>query len=142
MTVEANAALVRRFVDQLRNGWTATLMEEFYAADYQRHLNPNAAPLTPDGQRQRGARFREAFPDAYATLEDVVAERDRVAFRMTIRGTHQGQFQGIAPTGRKVDVSFLGVVRIRDKKFVEEWGGLDLFDLLEQLGRTSTVTEV
>ena len=141
MTAEGNAALVRRFVEQLHHGWTADLMREFYATDYRRHLNPSAAPLTPEAQCERGMRFRTAFPDAHATLDDVVADAERVAFRMTIRGTHQGEFQGIAPTGTRVAVSFIAVVHIRDDKFVEEWGGLDVFDLLQQLSRPNEATK-
>jgi predicted ester cyclase len=54
-------------------------------------------------------------------------------YRLTIRGTHRAEFQGIPATGRHVTVSFLGIVRIAEGKLVEEWGGLDLFDLRTQL---------
>jgi predicted ester cyclase len=55
----------------------------------------------------------------------MLAERDRVAYRGTIRGTHRGSFLGIEPTGRRVTVSFFAIVRVADGKLVEEWGGLD-----------------
>jgi predicted ester cyclase len=58
---------------------------------------------------------------------------DRVAYRLTIHGTHQGAFQGIPPTGKHVTVSFTAIVRIEDGRLVEEWGGLDLFDLRQQI---------
>jgi hypothetical protein len=67
------------------------------------------------------------------TLEDILAEDDRVAYRLTITGAHQAVFQGIPPTGKHVTVSFTTIVRIADGRLIEEWGGLDLFDLWQQL---------
>ncbi len=137
MPAEQNKALVRRLHAQLRNGWTPAVMEEFFSPGYRRYLNPRAVPLTPEDQRQRATRLRNAFPDAEATLEDVVAEGDRVAYRLTIRGTHRGEFLGVPPTGKQVAVSFFAIVRIENGKLAEEWGGLDVFDLLQQLTPTS-----
>lgn len=133
MSAEENKALVRRFLERLRDGWSPGVIEEFFAPSYRRYLNPTTAPLTPDGQRARANRLRAAFPDATATLEDILADGDRVAYRLTIRGTHQGAFQGIPPTGKHVTVSFTAIVRIEDGRLVEEWGGLDLFDLRQQI---------
>jgi predicted ester cyclase len=132
-TLEENKALVRRFLERAQAGWSDEVMKEFFAPGYRRHLTPTTVPLTPAGQQARAGLLREAFPDAAATLDDLVAEGDRVVFRLTIRGIHRGPFREIPPTGRHVTVSFLGVVRISDGKFVEEWGGLDLYDLRQQL---------
>jgi len=137
MPAEQNKALVRRLHAQLRNGWTPAVMEEFFSPGYRRYLNPRAVPLPPEDQRQRATRLRNAFPDAEATLEDVVAEGDRVAYRLTIRGTHRGEFLGVPPTGKQVAVSFFAIVRIENGTLAEEWGGLDVFDLLQQLTPTS-----
>jgi predicted ester cyclase len=133
MSAEKNKALVRRLLERLRNGWTPAVIEEFFAPSYRRHLTPTTAPLTREGQRERANRLRAAFPDATVTLEDIYAQGDRVAYRLIIRGTHQGAFQGIPPTGKTVTVSFTAIVRIEDGRLVEEWGGLDLFDLRQQL---------
>ena len=133
MTAEANKALVRRLLEKLRGDWRADVIEEFYAPGYRRYLNPTTPPLTAEAHLARAARLRAGFPDSTATLEDILAENDRVAFRLTIRGTHQGGFQGIPPTGRRVTVSFTAIVRIENGKLVEEWGGLDLFDLCRKL---------
>jgi len=138
MSVEENKALVRRLLERVRDGWSPAVIEEFFAPSYRRHLNPTTAPLTPLGQQARANRLRAAFPDATATLEDIFAEGDRVAYRLTIRGTHQGAFQGIAPTGKHVTVSFTAIVRIQGGRLVEEWGGLDLFDLRQQLEAVPT----
>ena len=138
MSAEENKALVRRLLERVRDGWSHAVIEEFFAPSYRRHLNPTTAPLTPVGQQGRANRLRAAFPDATATLEDMFAEGDRVAYRLTIRGTHQGAFQGISPTGKNVTVSFTAIVRIEDGRLVEEWGGLDLFDLRQQLEAGAT----
>lgn len=108
MTAEENKALVRRLLDRIRDKgtWDQAIMEEFFSPSYRRHLTPMAPPLTAEGQRERAARLRTAFPDARATLEDIVAEGDRVAYRLTIRGTHEGAFLGVAPTQKRVTVSF------------------------------------
>lgn len=66
-------------------------------------------------------------------LEDIFAEGDRVAYRLTISGVHHAVFQGIPPTGKHVTASFTAIVRIADGRLIEEWGGLDLFDLRQQL---------
>lgn len=133
MSAEENKALVRRVLAAVRDGWTHAVIEEFFAPDYRRHLTPTGPHLTREGQRERASRLRVAFPDAAATLEDIVAEGDRVAYRLTIRGTHRGAFLGVAPTGRRVAVAFFAIVRVERSKLVEEWGGLDQIDLLRQL---------
>jgi predicted ester cyclase len=133
MSAEENKALVRRLLERVRGGWGADVIQEFFAPSYRRYLNPTTPPLTREGQRDRANRLRAAFPDATVTLEDIFAEGDRVAYRLTIRGTHRDAFQGIPPTGKDVTVSFTAIVRIEDRRLVEEWGGLDLFDLRQQL---------
>jgi predicted ester cyclase len=137
MAPEGNKALVRRLLEEVRHGWSPAVMEEFFSPRYRRHLNPTAAPLTAEGQRHRASILRAAFPDARTTIEDMFAEGDRVAYRLTIRGTHRGVFRDIPPTGRHVTVSVTAIVRVEDNKVAEEWGGLDLFDLLQQLAPKS-----
>ena len=139
MPESENKALVRRLLEELRDGWHPATIEKYFAPDYQRHLTATSTPLTRDEQRQRAIRLRVAFPDAQATLEDIFAEGDRVAYRLTIRGTHTGEFLGVPAAGRRVAVSFIAIVRIVDGKLVEEWGGLDQPDLIRQMrGSPST----
>lgn len=133
MSVEDNKALVRRVLAEVRDGWTPAVIDQFFAPDYRRHLTPAGPHLTREEQRERASRLRAAFPDADAALEDMVAEGDRVAYRLTIRGTHRGSFLSVAATGRRVMVSFFAIVRVENGKLAEEWGGLDQVDLLRQL---------
>ena len=139
MSVEENKSLVRRYLDEVWNQRNPAAVDEFLAPDYRRYLSPIAAPLTRDGQRQRLTGFRAAFPDVHLTLEDVFAEGDRVAFRVTLRGAHHGVFQGIPATGRAVVVSTLDVVRVENGNLAEHWGGPDLWGLLQQLGAVISV---
>lgn len=68
---------------------------------------------------------RNAFPDLSVAVEDIMAEGDRVAARVTMRGTHRGEFQGIAPTGKRVEVKAIDMFRISDGRIVEHWGHAD-----------------
>ena len=78
--------------------------------------------------------MREGFPDIQWTLEEMVAEGDKVAGRFTMRGTHQGIFFGIPPTGRMIAVQAMNIYRISDGQFVEEHGQPDMLGLLQQIG--------
>lgn len=131
---EQNKALILQYIDQVWGKENIAAVEEFLSADYKRYLSPVSEPLNLEGQKQRLIGFRTAFPDAQITVEDIFAEGDRVVFRSIMRGTHQGAFQGIPPTGRNITVGLLDVIRIENRKFIEHWGGPDLFDLIKQLG--------
>ena len=92
MSAEENKSLVRRYVEQILNRGNMVVADELLAPDYKRYISPAAVPLTAEIQKQRLAGIRTAFPDWHLTPEDMIAEGDRVAFRGTIRGTHQGAF--------------------------------------------------
>lgn len=134
MSVSENKALLRRYVREVWEKQNPAAVKEFLASNYRRHASPDAAPLNLNDQVQRLIGFRTAFPDIQIVVEEVIAEGDLIAFRSTMRGTHKGEFFGIAPTGRQVTVGLIDVIRVKDSKFVEQWGGPDLFDLLRQLG--------
>lgn len=137
MSADDNRALVRRFLAEVRDGWTQAVIEQFFAPDYRRHLSPTGPHLTREEQGERTSRLRVAFPDADVALEDILAEGDRVAYRLTIRGTHQGSFLGVPATGRRVMVSFFAIVRVENGKLAEERGGLGQVDLCRQLREPS-----
>ena len=134
MSLEENKALVRRYVAEVINGGNLDGLDEFLGPQYKRYLAPSAPPLAPETQRQRLAGLRAAFPYIHLATEDMIAEGDRVAFRGTLTGTHQGEFLGIAATLKQIRVFASDVVRVEGGKFAEHWGGPDLFVLLQQLG--------
>jgi ketosteroid isomerase-like protein len=133
VTTEENKALVRRYVEEAwHQGAPAA---PFFTPDYRRYpTGGDGPPLDGATQGARIAAFREAFPDLRFTLDDLVAEGDRVVFRATMRGTHAGPFRGVAATGRAIAVEIIDVVRVADGRFAEHWGGPDLLTLWRQLG--------
>ena len=93
--------------------------------------NPNRIKEVNQEVEQFATEVRTAFSDMRITVEDMIAEGDRVAARVTMRGIHQGEFQGIAPTGKRVQVRAIDMFRIADAKIVEHWGhGDDPTDIL------------
>ena len=130
-TVEANKALVVRFVEEFWSRGNLAAADELMAPDVVIH-SPEVGGIA--GLQAFNTALRTAFPDWYSTAEELVAEEDRVAERWTGRGTHQGEFQGIPPTGRQVAVPGVVFYRIRDGKIVEFRGSFDMLSMLQQLG--------
>ncbi len=134
MSTEENKALVRRYVQRILIDGDMAAADELLAPDYRRYTSASTAPLNVEAQKQRLAGLRAAFPGLQITIEDLIAEADRVTLRVTIRGAHKGTFLSIPPTGKSITVCGLDVVRIENGRFVEHWGGPDTFDILRQLG--------
>jgi predicted ester cyclase len=97
--------------------------------------HPFAGPV-PDPERvERGSvAMAEAFPDLRTAEADSVKERDKVAFRWLLSGTHEEEFMGVAATGRRVEVMGMDIVRVADGEIVEHWGEFDAMGLLRQIG--------
>ena len=140
-TAEGNAALLRRFVEEVINAGDEGLVPGFVGEDFVDHDPPPAA--TPDiaGLGRAFRRVRASFPDFRATVEDLVAEGDRVAYRWTFRGTHLGNFGGIPPTGREAEWSVIGIARFAEGKMVERWQRIDAAGLLGRLGGSTVVPQ-
>ena len=134
MSAEQHKATIRRYLDEAWNKGNVGIIDELMAPNYARYLPGAAAPLNREAQKQRILGFRRAFPDLTLTPEDLLAEGDRVAFRMLLRGTHQGEFLRVSPTGKQVVVGALDVARFENGKIVEQWGITDTLGLLQQLG--------
>jgi steroid delta-isomerase-like uncharacterized protein len=133
MSTEENRALVERFVEEFWNEGNAATADELFAPDAQIHL-PAGDVVNVDGLKGFAGAFRESFPDWHSTFEELVAEGDRVAERWTGRGTHRGELQGIAPTGKRVKVPGSVFYRIVEGKIVEFRGQLDMMGMMQQLG--------
>ena len=133
MSAEENKALVERFVEEFWNGGNLSAADELMAPDAQIHL-PAGEVVDVDGLKGFAGTFRGSFPDWHSTFEELVAEDDRVAERWTGRGTHRGELQGIAPTGKRVEVPGSVFYRIVGGKIVEFRGQLDMMGMMQQLG--------
>jgi steroid delta-isomerase-like uncharacterized protein len=133
MSTVDNKALVRRFWEGLVGTGDSTLADELLAPGYIVHYAGNP-PMDRDGFLQFLGALRTAFPDVAVTVEDLLAEGDEVAVRWTWRGTQQGPFLGIPPTGEAVAGSGIGLFRIANGRIVEDFVQEDTFGLLQQLG--------
>lgn len=130
--------LLERYFREVWGNGDADAVAQYLDASYVRHIAPALPPIDREQQVARLKNFRAAFPDIEIRLEAVVAEDDLVAFRSTMRGTHEGEFLGLAATGRTVTVGLIDIWRVANGCVVEQWGGPDMFDLLRQLGATFT----
>jgi predicted ester cyclase len=133
MSVEQNKALDRRYVEEVLDKGNLAVIDEIMAPDYIGHV-PGFPPSDREGDKQLIAMFRAAFPDLHFTLEDQIGEGDKVVHRLTARGTHTGEFQGIPPTGKQVTVTGININHFVEGKVVESWGIIDRVGLMQQLG--------
>jgi steroid delta-isomerase-like uncharacterized protein len=131
---DANKELLRRFYDEVINGRNLDLIDELLADDFVEHEEFPGIPPTREGVKQTFAMFYAAFPDIHFRVDDLVAEGDLVAARVTVTGTHQGEFMGIPATGRSVEIDVMDFVSYRDGKGTAHWGVSDMVSLLQQLG--------
>jgi steroid delta-isomerase-like uncharacterized protein len=134
MSTEENKAIDRRIVEGGFNTGNTAVLDEFIAADCVDHAAPPGTPSGREGAKQFFAMLRSAFPDLHTTIEDVVAEGDKVVTRSTWHGTHRGAFLGIPATGKQVAVTQIDITRYAGGKVVEHWGNQDLLGLMQQLG--------
>jgi len=134
VSTEENKALVRRFVDEVQSKGNADLIDEICSAEFVNHSAPPGIPTDCEGIKIVTAMFRGAFPDSYFTVEDMVAEGDKVATRKTFHGTHEGEFIGIPPSGRSVSMGLIDIVRISEGRVVEHWSMGDTLGMMRQLG--------
>jgi len=134
MSTEENKVLALRLVEEVINQGRMTTIDELLAADAVDHSLPPGLPPGREGVKLFLGMIRAAFPDIHETIEDTLAEGDRVVTRSTWRGTHQGAFLGIAPTGKQVSVTGIDISRVESGKFVEHWQAADNLGLLQQLG--------
>jgi steroid delta-isomerase-like uncharacterized protein len=142
MSAEENKALMRRFIDEVINGKNLAAIDELVAPDIVEHEEgPPGMPGGREGTKQFFGMVFNAFPDLKATLEDVVAEGDRLAVRQTWRGTHKGEFMGVPATGKTVAFQVLDWLRFRDGKATEHWGAADTMALMQQLGVAPPVSQ-
>jgi predicted ester cyclase len=134
MSAEENMALVRRFVDEVQSGGNIDLIDEICSPEFVNHSAPPGIPPDCEGIKFLTAMFGGAFPDSYFTVEDMVAEGDKVVTRKTFHGTHEGELMGIPPTGRSVSMELIDIVRIAEGKVVEHWSVGDNLGMMQQLG--------
>ena len=132
-TLSDNKAVVLRSEAELWNKGNLSVADELYSPDFVCHFPVGPEWKGLEGIKGEVRRHRTSFPDWHERVDDIVAEGDRVVIRFTSTGTHQGEFAGIAPTGRKVSIQEIAIYRIVGGKIVEQWGMPDIHGLMEQL---------
>jgi steroid delta-isomerase-like uncharacterized protein len=132
---ENNKAIIQQMYTELFNQGNLSLAEKLFAADYIDHEAPPGQPNRgPEGTRQVVMMLHDAFPDVSFQVEELIAEGESVAARVTWTGTHQGNYLGIAPTGRAVQQKQMRILRLRNGQLVENQGVRDDLGLMQQLG--------
>ena len=131
MNIEENKTLVRHAFELMNRKELDTffqLLDTGYVAHYA------IGDFSLEQAKQFETMYFAAFPDAIATIEDILAEGDKVAIRVTWRGTHKGEFMNIAPTGNKIEMTNTLIFRIAVDKLAENWATIDELRLMQQLG--------
>ena len=115
MPIEENKAFVQRYVEEPWNQGNVAVLDELCAPNF--HLEGLGGV---EAFKEAITAFRTGFPDLHFTIEEIIAEGDKVAYRWTARGTHQGEYAGIAPTGKTITATGITILRIVDGKVVED----------------------
>jgi steroid delta-isomerase-like uncharacterized protein len=131
---EQNKHLARLLLEDDISRGDVAVAERIIHSDFFDHTNPPGMQRGLAGHNAIVALFRQAFPDQWWQIEDLIAEGDKVVARTTMTGTHLGDFFGIPATGRKVTLLGVHVMRISDGRIVEHWGSNDDLGLMRQLG--------
>ena len=139
---EQNKTNVRRLFEELWNKGNLAVADELIAPTYMHHdaSTPDAG-RGPESEKKRVTLYRTAFPDFRLTIEDLIAEGETIVARWACRGTHQGDLNGIAPTGKQFVISGVSIMRLAGGKFTEGWINWDAMGLMQQLGALPEVVK-
>lgn len=131
---EKNRAIIRRVFEEFLNQGNMSVIDEIDAPDFVWRGPGGQQVNGPEAHKQLAGSFLKSFPDLHFTVEDMIAEGDKVVVRWTMRGTHQGDLMGIAATGKQVTLPGILISRIADGRVVEDWDSFDRLDMMQQLG--------
>jgi len=132
---ENNKAIIRRLIEEFWNKGNQSLTDQLFTPNYTHH--DSSTPdfgHGPESERKRATLYRTAFPDIHLTVEDIIAEGETVMTRWSCRGTHKGDLNGIAPTGKQFNITGVTIARLSNGKLVEGYVNWDALGLMQQLG--------
>lgn len=132
--IERNKAVVRRFVEKVQNEKDSAVYDELNDPQFVNLSAPAGMPSDREGGKIYLWSFFSAFPDSRWTIDDMIAEGDRVVTKKTLTGTHSGDFAGIPGTGKRVTLQYVDVLRLRDGRIIEHWLVMDQLSFMQQLG--------
>ena len=134
MSLEQNKELVRRSVSDFYNRENLAAADDLYTTDYVGHDPAGFKAGSVEQHKQFMAGLYAAFPDFHVDIDEMIAEGDKVVKRFTVRFTHQGEFMGVAPTGKAITFSGTDTYRIAGGKLAECWSNIDWLGFRQQLG--------
>ena len=143
MSTEENKAIARRALEELFSAQgDLDAADEIISPNYVGHDPVSPEDVHgPEGVKELGSMYRNAFPDVQLSVEDQLAEGDMVATRWIASGTHQGDFMGIAPSGNRVTVSGTSIERIVNGNIEETWDNYDALGMMQQIGAIPSAEE-
>jgi steroid delta-isomerase-like uncharacterized protein len=140
MSTEENKATFRRFFEEMWNRGNLAVIDELVSSNHVFHEPNSPEPIRgPEGFKQYVKMNRHAYPDVHVTIEDLIAEGDKVTNRFTFTGTQTGDLLGIPPTGKRVTVTAIVISHFVAGKFMESWINSDGLGMLQQLGVIPTL---
>jgi steroid delta-isomerase-like uncharacterized protein len=132
MSIDDNKALVRRFIEQVFEHGDMAAVDELVAEDFVPHTYPGTTDR--EGLKRAMERVSTGITDAKFTIEDVIAEGDRVAVRLTSGATQNGEFMGMPPSDKRYEIEEIHIFRVRDGRITEHWHQFDQLGMMRQLG--------
>ena len=138
---EANKAVVRRYVEEFSNQGNPVLVNELFSAESIYHGANFPELRGREARRQYFASLRRAFPDFHLTVDELIAEGDKVALGWSFSGTHRGEWWGVAPTGKTVSFSGTSIFRIAGGMITEEFIHWDALGYMQQIGVVSALAQ-
>ena len=126
--------VARRFYEEIINQKNIDAIDRFCTTDFLDHNPPPGAKGSLDATKQQFLELVAAFPDLKITVQDQIAEGDRVVNRVIVRGTHQGEYMGMPGTGKTIEIGGIDILRMVNDKAAERWGYFDDMKLMQQLG--------
>jgi steroid delta-isomerase-like uncharacterized protein len=133
MSAQESKAIARRGYEAINQN-TLDALDEIVASDMTDHDPAPGQGPGLEGVKQWFSEMHTAFPDFQMNVEDMIAEGEKVVNRVSMSGTHEGEFMGIEPTGNRVTITGIDILRITDGKIVERWGNFDNLGMMQQLG--------
>jgi steroid delta-isomerase-like uncharacterized protein len=138
VSLDDNKAIIRAYVETVWNQHQLDRADEFMAPDFLDHASlPGQAPGL-QGATNKWAMYQTGLPDLRVTINDLVAEGDKVGVRRTYQGTHGGELLGVPPIGRHMQIGGISIFRLAGGKIAESWEQVNLLAMMQQLGALPT----